>query len=234
MLKKISIIWLLLFYLILIILAKKDIFKVYFDIIYILAVSLPIFIYFKNIKFSSNDFNIWIKNYKILSIIIILFFILFNLFLEELVIFIVKKLNFEIPVLKELNVIDIFSLLIIAPLFEEILTKKILIDYYFLQYNNIKIVLYSTLFFAILHDFNFNPIILSLISSYIYVKIKNFSISVFIHFVFNLIFVMDREYKSIIFDFTNNNYFNLLIIFILLLIITTIMFKKINNKPYNI
>ena len=132
--------------------------------------------------------------------------------------------------------------LIIAPLFEELIFRKIFIDRLSKIYTIKLSIIFSSICFSLYHLPNFSnlipTVILGLISGYLYIKSKNITISIIFHFLCNLIVGLLKLYGKTLLDNIDN--FNLNIyywIFILsgfiLLIIGLRLFNAILTTRKN-
>ena len=144
-----------------------------------------------------------------------------------------SELNFEF-------LIKAIPALIIAPLFEELIFRKIFIDKLSKIYTVKFSIIFSSLCFSLYHLPNFSnlipTLILGLISGYLYLKSKNITISIIFHFLCNLIVGLLKLYGKTLLDNIDN--FNLNIyywIFILsgfiLLIIGLKLFNTFLTTP---
>lgn len=146
-----------------------------------------------------------------------------------------SELNFEF-------LIKAIPALIIAPLFEELIFRKIFIDRLSKIYTIKLSIIFSSICFSLYHLPNFSnlipTVILGLISGYLYIKSKNITISIIFHFLCNLIVGLLKLYGKTLLDNIDN--FNLNIyywIFILsgfiLLIIGLRLFNAILTTRKN-
>jgi membrane protease YdiL (CAAX protease family) len=132
-----------------------------------------------------------------------------------------SELNFEF-------LIKAIPALIIAPLFEELIFRKIFIDKLSKIYTVKFSIIFSSLCFSLYHLPNFSnlipTLILGLISGYLYLKSKNITISIIFHFLCNLIVGLLKLYGKTLLDnidnFNLNTYYWIFILsgFILLII----------------
>ena len=143
-----------------------------------------------------------------------------------------SELNFEF-------LIKAIPALIIAPLFEELIFRKIFIDKLSKIYTVKFSIIFSSLCFSLYHLPNFSnlipTLILGLISGYLYLKSKNITISIIFHFLCNLIVGLLKLYGKTLLDnidnFNLNIYYWMFIFFGVILLITGLY--TINSKHKN-
>ena len=168
----------------------------------IICTFLIISIFIINLKIEFSSFGllkIKISYFLWIPAIYILVLILFALILPIWELVLTKFLGIEIKpqeILLELNNIDkplhltlfIFTSVIIAPIYEELLFRGIILPKLLNRFGHIKSIMISSIIFSILH-FHFPALlplfILSVVLSYLYLITGSLWSSIFLHALFN-------------------------------------------------
>ena len=168
----------------------------------IICTFLIISIFIINLKIEYSSFGLLKTNTRYLlwiPIIYLIILILFTLILPIWELILTKFLGIEIEpqeILLELNNIDnplhlslfIFTSVIIAPVYEELLFRGIVLPKLLNRFSHIKSIIISSMIFSILH-FHFPALlplfILSVVLSYLYLITGSLWSSIFLHALFN-------------------------------------------------
>ena len=107
-----------------------------------------------------------------------------------------------------------FSILIIAPIFEELIFRKYLLGNLLKQNSVLKSIFISSLCFSLFHLPDFRNIlptfIFGIITAFIYLKTKKITYTIFFHFISNLIFIILNLNGATIFENLEKLHFNIL------------------------
>lgn len=130
--------------------------------------------------------------------------------------------------------LDYFKLILLFPVFEELIYRKYLLQYLMTKYTDKKAIIYLSIGFAISHCFTDTGLLLvflySLFISFVYIKTRNIYICILSHSISNFMAVVFLP-KFMMLIQQNNSMPNILIT-ILLLFIMLFSLKKITSFDY--
>lgn len=147
-----------------------------------------------------------------------------------------------LQLLGDQNIWTVIAVVIAAPFFEEMLLRGIVLDGLLKWYSPIKAIVWSALFFGLLH---FNPwqfipaVALGIFMGWIYFRTGSLLATIFIHFVANgsgsllaWILMPDADVMASTRDlFTNQMHYIILLVVSLIIMIVSISYLKRNLKP---
>lgn len=168
-----------------------------------------------------------IYNFKPFNIKFLLFLILIVWMLQTLI-FIPLNNCFIFKQDYYFNWFYFFGAIIIAPIFEEIIFRNILLNSLLNKYNSKKSIIISACLFGLIHG-NFFQIIFStimgLLFGMVYVKNKNIAYTIVLHFCNNMfVFIIN----FLIYKFLNTPFFNMVIV--LNIIISFLLLQNFNKR----
>ena len=186
-----------------------------------------------------NYCKVYVKEEKffLYTVYFILYNLFFSLLYSNLVVFFKQNkpeevMNFNLQYL----IINLVSSLILAPVFEELIFRKFLINILRYKFSKKWCILISAIVFAISHDsIQWIPTFIGgIILSYFYYKFNSIKFCIFLHFINNLFAVLEsllfksNNYVMIVFNFC-------LFLFSILVIIheKRKISKESNNKNLN-
>ncbi|MCB2359678.1 CPBP family intramembrane glutamic endopeptidase [Clostridium estertheticum] len=146
-------------------------------------------------------------------------------------------INQAVDELAVLPIISIISVIIVAPIYEEIIFRGILLKGMSKKTNSAVAIVVSALLFAVVHmniPQGINAFLLGLVLGFIYLNKKSIYLSIFAHFINNVLALsLSSFFSSIGGEYAIEIHCILSFVGIILLIIACDGYKqnKINNKP---
>jgi membrane protease YdiL (CAAX protease family) len=121
--------------------------------------------------------------------------------------FIKTKNNFSNPI--EYSVFTLFSMVLIAPILEELIFRGTILKGFLLKYTPLKAILFSSILFGVIHGLPLailNAFFFGLFFGWIYYKYNNITTVVIIHCITNLFGLISKYFQSQFHD--EHNYFD--------------------------
>ena len=139
---------------------------------------------------SSTKFNFKISNYKIIPILVVTVVAIFllNIFIINLIPISDSMKEYMRELFEQTGIFTLFGAIILAPIFEELIFRGIVLDGFLKKYSPLKSIIISSILFGLLHlnPWQFVSAFLGgLFIGWIYYKTRSVSLAIFIHFINN-------------------------------------------------
>lgn len=181
------------------------------------------------IKKKNNCFIKWSLDFKLLISIffsIILLSIIENFLINIDYIFLDKDFPLNVYLYSRIEIIaDFLNIVILASIFEELLFRKITIDFFFERGIIIEGIIVSSLMFSLIHFINLefsstrfiSYFLFGLFYSYLYIKTKKVIYPIIAHAITNFIWLFLKVFQEQYLNILGLLNFNLIYIFVILL-----------------